>query len=49
MEMEKLSILEKKTTLNHWEILVLKISIFSPEYTYAHTQKNPLGLAYKSE
>lgn len=48
--MEKLSILEKKTTLNHWEILVLKISIFfPPEYTYAQTQKNPLGLAYKSE
>lgn len=50
MEMEKLLILEKKTTLNHWEILVLKISIFfPPEYTYAQTQKNPLGLAYKSE
>lgn len=30
MEMEKLSILEKKTTLNQWEILVLKISIFFP-------------------
>lgn len=39
----------KKQNLNHWEILVLKISIFSPEYMYTHTQKNPLGLGYKLE